>query len=323
MKNYKIYKALLDKSISSMLAAIEIYNKPNFSYREDTFAILCINAWELILKAFYLKKNNYRINSIYEMQSKTKKDGTPSTIKIPQENRSGNPNTLSIQKIIDKLKALDLIPKNLEDNIINILELRDNSIHFLNLKPISRIIQELGFATIKNYINFINSNDIKISFSKYNFYLMPLAYVDSQIDAESLLTQEVNNYINLIKSKIDKKEEDNLYDIAISIDINFKKGTSINGIGFNYESDGIPVTIKEEDVRKKFPLSYKDICYKCRGRYSNYKQNKKFNKIMNEIKNDEKISHVKKLDETNPKSPQKTFYNSNIFKTLDKFYKKD
>lgn len=43
MKVKTIYKSLLDKSLSSILAAIEIYNKPNFLYREEAFAILSVN----------------------------------------------------------------------------------------------------------------------------------------------------------------------------------------------------------------------------------------------------------------------------------------
>ena len=61
MKTNKTYRSLLDKSIASMLAAIEIYNKPNFTYREDSFAILCVNAWELLLKAVYLRQNRYKM----------------------------------------------------------------------------------------------------------------------------------------------------------------------------------------------------------------------------------------------------------------------
>ena len=51
MKKNPIYESLIDKSIGSMLPAIEIYNKPDFKYREETFAILAINSWELLLKA--------------------------------------------------------------------------------------------------------------------------------------------------------------------------------------------------------------------------------------------------------------------------------
>ena len=44
-------RQMLDKSVSSMLSAIEIYNKPNFLYREELFTILIVNAWELFLKS--------------------------------------------------------------------------------------------------------------------------------------------------------------------------------------------------------------------------------------------------------------------------------
>ena len=40
---------LVDKSIAAMVSAIEVYNKPDFKYREETFSILAINAWELLL----------------------------------------------------------------------------------------------------------------------------------------------------------------------------------------------------------------------------------------------------------------------------------
>ena len=63
------YRALLDKSVDSMLSAIEIYNKPNFKYREETFAVLAINAWELLLKAYIRKVNRYKIKSIYVISS--------------------------------------------------------------------------------------------------------------------------------------------------------------------------------------------------------------------------------------------------------------
>jgi hypothetical protein len=57
---YGSYRRLRDNSKSAMLAAIEIYNKPQIEYRDECFVILLINAWELILKAL-LSKNKIRI----------------------------------------------------------------------------------------------------------------------------------------------------------------------------------------------------------------------------------------------------------------------
>ena len=322
MKTNKTYRSLLDKSIASMLAAIEIYNKPNFAYREDSFAILCVNAWELLLKAIYLRQNHYKKYSLYELVPKKKKDGTSSKKKVPALNRAGNPKTLSIEKVIELLKPSKIADYNLFENIYALIELRDNAIHFVNTEPITIQIQELGFATIKNYLTFIKNNDIDIDFSKYNFYLMPLAYVDSKIEAEAALTEETKNYVDLIKRSIEKKDDDVNYDIAISIDIKFKKGSSFDALGFKYDDEGVPIMVKEEDIRKKFPLSYKDIWTKCMARYSDFKKNQKFNEIMKRLQANEKLTHTRKLDADNPKTVKQMFYSTNIWKELDKEYTK-
>ena len=305
-----------------MLAAIEIYNKPNFAYREDSFAILSVNAWELLLKAIYLRQNRYKMYSLYELVPKKKKDGTSSKMKVPVQNRTGNPKTLSIDKIIELLKPSKVVDHNLYENIYALIELRDNAIHFINTESITIQIQELGFATIKNYLTFIKNNDIDIDFSKYNFYLMPLAYVDSKMEAEAALTEETKNYIDLIKRSIERKDEEGDYDIAISIDINFKKGSSFDALGFKYDEVGVPVMIREEDIKKRFPLSYKDIWTKCKTRYSDFKKNNRFNGIMKRIQANEKLTHTRKLDADNPKTVKQMFYSTNIWKELDKEYTK-
>ena len=59
--NYRgSYRKLLANSKAAMLAAIEIYNKPQMTYRDECFVILLINAWELLAKAI-LSKNKQRI----------------------------------------------------------------------------------------------------------------------------------------------------------------------------------------------------------------------------------------------------------------------
>ena len=44
-------KEILAKAKEAAVAAISSYNQPRFPYREETFCILMINAWELLLKA--------------------------------------------------------------------------------------------------------------------------------------------------------------------------------------------------------------------------------------------------------------------------------
>ena len=64
---------LLDKSIAATVAAIEIYNKPDFQYRGETFSILAINGWELLLKAKWLDENGNKIQSLYVKKRRQKK----------------------------------------------------------------------------------------------------------------------------------------------------------------------------------------------------------------------------------------------------------
>ncbi len=324
MKVNKTYRSLLDKSINSMLSAIEIYNKPDFKYREETFAILSINSWELLFKAQLLKKSGYKMNSVYKMVPKLKKDKTPSKLMQPKLNRTGNPITIGLPAAILRLSRTgETIPNNLIKSIRSLIELRDNAIHFHNTNDISKQIQELGFACIKNYMNLIKEWQVDIDLSQYNFYLMPLAYVDSKVDSESILTDEVKNYLNFLNSRVSETDEtDKKFDIAIGIDISFKKASALDGIGMKYEKDGVPITLSEEDITKRFPLTHEDVRKKADLRYSDFKYNNDFHKIMKIIKENDKLCHTRKLDPNNPKSSSKTFYSSNVWQELDKNYQK-
>ena len=45
------FRKLCGNAKSAMIAAIEIYNKPRFFYRNECTIILLLNAWELVLKS--------------------------------------------------------------------------------------------------------------------------------------------------------------------------------------------------------------------------------------------------------------------------------
>ena len=66
-------KKLLDKAIAATVSAIEIYNKPDFQYRGETFCILAINGWELLLKAKWLHEHSNKMQSLYVPQLLKKK----------------------------------------------------------------------------------------------------------------------------------------------------------------------------------------------------------------------------------------------------------
>jgi len=102
-----IEEKLLEKSKEAFVMAIEIYNKPTIKYRVEGFSFFICNAWELMLKAYLIKK--YGKDSIYY------KDNPERTITL--EN--------CLQKVITNEKA------PLRRNLSKIIELRNTSTHFI------------------------------------------------------------------------------------------------------------------------------------------------------------------------------------------------
>ena len=83
---------LLDKSVQVAISTIKIYNKPDFKYREESFSILMVNAWELLLKAKILKDNKNDLASfhIIDKDRSTKADETPKKNICFKQNQAGN-----------------------------------------------------------------------------------------------------------------------------------------------------------------------------------------------------------------------------------------
>ena len=180
-------RELLDKSVSAMIAAIEIYNKPDFLYRGETFAILAINSWELLLKSKWLTDHKNKMNSLYVMETVKNKDGSNSKRKRVKITRSGNPFTHSVDYIAKKLIEKGELDKAVFDNIQALIELRDSAIHFYNYSlKFNMRIQELGTATLHNYV-LLYKKWFRKDLSQYNFYLMPLSFIRGEGTRDILL----------------------------------------------------------------------------------------------------------------------------------------
>lgn len=324
MKVNPTYRALLDKSISCMLSAIELYNKPDFKYREDSFAILAINAWELLLKSQLFKINKYSFKAICQLEPLRTKNGANHKTKTKISlNRCGNKKTLDIETIIVKFSGHSPLPKEIINNIKALIELRDNAIHFVNPEPISKQIQELGFACIKNYMTFINDWNIEVDLSKYNLYLMPLAYINEKTIVNASLNCETEQFLKYVKNLRIEDSSDS-YNVLLSIDVQFKKGNSLDAIAVRTSNDpDITVTLSEEDIRMKYPWSYKKITEEAKKRYSDFKQSKVFNTAMAEVKKELKLAKERKLYPDKPKSQSAFYYSTNVWNVLDKYFSKN
>src|SRR5579872_7116984 len=66
-----IKNELIQKSIESMLAAVQIFNNPNIQFKSESFIVLATIAWTYLLHAYYRnKKVDYRY---YKQNAKRKR----------------------------------------------------------------------------------------------------------------------------------------------------------------------------------------------------------------------------------------------------------
>jgi hypothetical protein len=139
-----------------MVSAIEVYNKPRSNYRDETFSILLINAWELLLKAI-ISKNKESV--------------------FYRKRRKQPYRTLSWQDAFDRAKVhfpkeVDPIP--VRRNLELMTTYRDNAIHFYNERELSALIWALAQTSILNYRDLLLSIfGINLA-SEVNWRIMPL-----------------------------------------------------------------------------------------------------------------------------------------------------
>lgn len=312
--------------MAAMMAAIEIYNKPDFQFREETFSILAINAWELILKARILQLSKNRLSSILKYERRRNQDGSLSIRKFTVANRTGNTISINLFKAYDTLindygdKFNPVIRKNIEA----LVEVRDNSVHFMNDDlNLSKKIQEIGTANIKNYVRLIKwwfAYDL----SKYNFYLMPLAFIREIQHGEAIsLNLHERKLLNFIKSQeFDGDDETKNFNFSLDIEIKFKRVSEDRGthVRISDDPDAIPICLTEEDIREKYPWSYDILTKRLSKRYSDFKLNQQYHTIRKPLTMDQRYCNIRYLDPENPHGTKKFFFNPNIVREFDKHY---
>jgi len=323
-------RTLDGKSIASMLSAIEIYNKPDFKYREETFAILSTNAWELLLKARILQLADNKLSSIVKYERRVNKDKTLSKKKYRSKNRSGNFNTIGLFKAYDILineygdKIQAIVRKNLEA----LVEVRDNSVHFMNKDfTLSKKIHEIGTASIRNYIQ-LRKLWFGLSVADYDIFLMPIGFVSNISGTNAIaISGEEKRLIEYIAEteKQSKNPDADEYAFALNIDVKFNKVSKskhATEVRITNDDGALPVQITEEDIREKYPWDYGILTTRLVKRYVDFKQNHQYHKMRKKLEKQTKYCKIRLLDPSKPNSLQKKFYNPNIVKEFDRHYRR-
>lgn len=256
MNPYGSYRALLGNSISAMLGAIEIYNKPRFDYRSECFVILLLNAWELAFKAA-LSKNRIRI-------FKPKERDKPYL-------------TLSLFEAMEKSKKFfpkDIPYKAVSENIGRLLDYRNNAVHFYNETGFETVIYGLAQTSIVNFRDLIFTTFNQDIAAEVNISLLPLSFASppdpiSFLGTTASQKPAVSEFLNMISQTTKELESENIdtgrFLTVFKVDLQSTK--KINSadivIGVDGEKqDGILLVSRRIDPNKSHPHPRKIILEK-------------------------------------------------------------
>ncbi|MBS1720437.1 MAG: DUF3644 domain-containing protein [Armatimonadetes bacterium] len=311
-------KTLLDRSIAAMIAAIDVYNKPDFQYRAESFTILALNAWELLLKAKWLADNDNKMASLYV------REGTGPKARY-RRTRSGNPMTVSIDFLGKKLVESGVVQEACRKNLDALTELRDTSVHLYHKNPrFEEHLLEIGMGCLKNFVAAVQ-DWFDADLSKHNFYLMPLSFATAPASVQAIsLNREEDSFVRFLRGLIDPNSDPAArYAVAINVETRFVRSKSVTAspVRTSRDPDAIRVVLTEEQIRDRYPWDYRELTQKCSERYTDFKENQAYHDLRKPLEADEKFVHVRKLDPGNPKSARKKFYGPAVLEVLDKKFK--
>lgn len=260
--NYRgSYKRLRDNSKAAMLAAIEVYNKPQIAYRDEVFVILVVNAWELLFKALVSKGGH----SIYY-----------------KKKRDEPYRTLGWHDALNRAVAKKCWPKGVphlavEENVRHLAIYRDSAVHFYNAEGFGMVVFGLSQTSITNYRDILRDAFNEDLSEAITWQLMPLGveppvgpmeYLrgtrpkEGKTAVDDFLTSLTRATGRLEKEHVDPGRLLTVFDVKLQ---SIKKVSTADltvGLDPDAEPGEATVVHRPLDPRKSHPLLPKPLCEK-------------------------------------------------------------
>ncbi len=319
------HSKLLGRSNAAMLAAIEIFNKPKFEYREEAFAILAINAWELLLKAKVIAESPRGERAIHETRPR-EKNGCTSKKEYIQRTASGLPRTISLKTATQRLRSTSL-PAEVSINVEAIAEIRDSAVHAHALSPLlGQKLLELGTACVRNYVVLVQ-RWFDVDLRDWKLSLMPIGFIDATLvttgvtisPAEKRILEHLSGVVDTVVGSPDAECQ-----VAVKLRVEIARGAGTGAISVvqTKDPDALRITMTDEEFRTRYPWSYQELVTRCKERYADFKQDQKFYQIKRTIEAKQNGSRTRYLNPQNTKSAKQVFYSSSVLGEFDRHYKR-
>lgn len=297
-------------AVSALVAAVEIYNKPTVEYREQTFAVLVINAWEVLLKARIVQQNSNKLAAIIDREEGSRR--------YVFDDVTGGHSTVALNATLSTVS----LPPSVKRNIAELVNVRNEAAHMGLLPPdLQDAVHQFGAASVQNFVRVAKQwfdEDVPVS------YLLPVGFFASEKvpvakgskGQRALLTR-------LTEAAASSPSDDGGFTVALNIDININPKMKGGGtIGPTNDPRAPRVNMTMDQILELYPASYEDIRKLCRSRYKGFKENGEFHALMRaKVKPNPNCAFGRSHNPKSPKSLITYYYNREaVLKVLDEYY---
>jgi hypothetical protein len=308
------WKELLDKAIAATATAVEVHNQPRFLYREEAFAVLAANGWELLLKAKWLRQNDSQIGCLYVREKGRVKP-----------TRSGNPFTHGADYLARKLVESKVLDPAVYANLQALLEIRDCAVHFFTRAGLlSRRLEGISGASVRNFICVVGEwfqRDV----SKLLLTAIPLSCGD-EIDTTmgQKLSSHETRFLKFLEDLEQEQVDDNTGRFAVSVraEVRLVGSRRTDALPFRPSNDpnATPLRVTDEEFFSMYPWSYEELTRQCRQRYRDFKQSRGYHSLRKRFECDPLYCQRRVLNPGSPKSASQLFWSQRILSEFDKHY---
>lgn len=330
-KRKMVQSNLLKNSIAAYFAAIEIHNKPNITYRYETVTLLIMNAWELVLKSYIRKYVKHK--SIFENDGHTINFDKALSYVTEDVNSKKPKSFTAIQKNLEEIEAYrngiaHFYCDNLEPYIFMLVARAAlNYVDFVK-KYFSKdimadeglFILPLGFKLPFKPEDFLSANVTKYANSPESLvFIRSIVKTIQSLDAEGIDDSIVLGFDIYMESVKKAKNRDLLAAITSVEDADFTVG-KVTHAKFSNDPNAKLFNMSDEEFRKIWKYSYREVVVWCRKNIPDFKQSRTFYEAKKIVEKDVNCAYRRRLDSQNPKSPSKMFYTDLAFDGIKKEY---
>ncbi len=323
----KRYERLLEKAIYAAMAAVDTYNKTLFPYKQEAFAILMINAWELLLKAKWVQDHGNDYQSIFERM----KNGRY------KRNRSGNKMTHGLTYLLNSMRNDKKIPMNVYSNLIALIEIRDNAAHLYVSPHLRERIHSVVLATARNfYLLATKWFGGKVTEPLENAIIQPVSFIPPEDTPFRGFKSEERLFRFLQRLSENQEDDSEGFFVTAEVRLKFVRSRRMEeAVPVRIapgDPNALPLELTEEQWRERYPWTFKDLVIHLRERYEDFKQDRNFYDLKKRIEPDpsqcnpeacyNKYCRIRFLDPSRPQSNKKKFYSPAVLEYFDQFYTK-